>query len=37
MLAVLMMPALLGTVLVVFWMEPPSVLSAIARFTPNII
>ena len=37
MLAVLMMPALLGTVLVVFWIKPLSVLSAIERFTPNII
>ena len=37
MLAILLMAALLGTVLVVFWMEPLSVLSAIERLTPNII
>src|SRR6266404_5801549 len=36
MLAVLLI-ALLGTVLVVFWMEPLFVLSAIERLTPNII
>src|SRR5260370_9699797 len=38
-MAVLLMAAaaLLGAGLVVFWMEPLSVLSVIERFTPNII
>src|SRR5438552_13543320 len=36
MLAVLLMAALMGTVLVVFWMEPLAVLSVIERLTPNV-
>jgi len=37
MAVLLMAAALLGVGLVVFWMEPLSVLSVIERFTPNII
>lgn len=37
MAVLLMAAALLGAGLVVFWMEPPSVLSVIERLTPNII
>jgi len=37
MAVLLMAAALLGVGLLVFWVEPLSVLSAIERFTPNII
>ena len=37
MAVLLMAAALLGVGLLVFWVEPLSVLSAIERFAPNII
>src|SRR6266436_6295228 len=37
MAVLLMVDTLLGVGLIVFWMEPLSVLSALERFTPNII